>query len=125
MASLAELARVHTDLKGDDIAHLQRLVASWGLLADLSFADLLLYAAPGEQDELVVLAQIRPTTSQTVYRSDWVGSVLTGEQRAVVARAHAHGELLEGELVVSALKERVRVLGIPVRHGGRTIAVLT
>lgn len=135
MASLAELARVHTDLEGDDIAHLQRLVAAWGLLADLSFADLLLFAATtsgvadgsstGEHDEFVVLAQIRPTTSQTVYRSDWVGSVLTGEQRAVVARAHAHGELLEGELVVSALKERVRVLGIPVRHRGRTIAVLT
>jgi two-component sensor histidine kinase len=135
LASLAELARVHTDLQGDDIAHLQRLVASWGLLADLSFADLLLFASttsgeprrdqPRDDDEFVVLAQIRPTTSQTVYRSDWVGSVLTGEQRAVVARAHAHGELLEGELVVSALKERVRVLGIPVRHGGRTIAVLT
>jgi len=137
VASLAELARVHTDLQSDDIAHLQRLVASWGLLADLSFADLLLFAStnttgesvgdhpPSDHDEFVVLAQIRPTTSQTVYRSDWVGSVLTGEQRAVVAKTHANGELLEGELVVSALKERVRVLGIPVRHGGRTIAVMT
>jgi two-component sensor histidine kinase len=131
VASLAELARIHTGLRGDDIAHLQRLVASWGLLADLSFADLLLFGATSgsardtDHAEFVVLAQIRPTTSQTVYRSDWVGSVLTGEQRAVVARAYEHGELLEGELVVSPLKERVRVLGIPVRHGGRTVGVLT
>ena len=45
MASLAELARIHTDLDGPRIAHLQRLVATWGLLADLCFADLLLFAA--------------------------------------------------------------------------------
>jgi two-component sensor histidine kinase len=130
MASIAELARIHTRLAGEDIAHLQRLVASWGLLADLSFSDLLLFGATGsasgeEADQFVVLAQIRPTTSQTVYRSDWVGSVLTAEQRPVVARALSHGEMLDGELVVPPVKERVRVLGIPVRREGRTIAVLT
>ena len=132
MASLAELARIHTDLRSGDIAHLQRLVATWGLLADLSFSDLLLFgcASAGEgrpegEEEFVVLAQIRPTTSQTVYRSDWVGSVLTAEQRPVVARAFSHGEVLDGELVVPPLKERVRVLGIPVRHDGRIVAVLT
>jgi len=45
MASLAEFARVHTHLDADEVDHLQRLVASWGLLADLCFADLLLFAA--------------------------------------------------------------------------------
>jgi two-component sensor histidine kinase len=132
VASIAELARIHTGLRSDDIAHLQRLVATWGLLADLSFSDLLLFGATSASDEraegdeeFVVLAQIRPTTSQTVYRSDWVGSVLTSEQRPVVARAFSHGEVLDGELVVPPLKERVRVLGIPVRHDGQIIAVLT
>jgi two-component sensor histidine kinase len=130
VASIAELARIHTELRSSDIAHLQRLVASWGLLADLSFSDLLLFGLAGSADAdgdraFVVLAQIRPTTSQTVYRSDWVGSVLTAEERPVVARVLASGEVLDGELVVAALKERVRVLGIPVRHDGRTIAILT
>ena len=46
MASLAEFARVHTRLDTPQIDHLQRLVASWGLLADLCFADLLLFVAP-------------------------------------------------------------------------------
>ena len=45
MASLAEFARVHTRLGPQEIDHLQRLVASWGLLADLCFADLLLFTA--------------------------------------------------------------------------------
>ncbi|MEY2588850.1 MAG: two-component system, sensor histidine kinase PdtaS, partial [Acidimicrobiaceae bacterium] len=44
MASLAELARLRTDLDGPKLAHLQRLVGAWGLLADFCFADLLLFA---------------------------------------------------------------------------------
>ena len=44
MAGLLELARAHTPLRDDQIDHLQRLAASWGLLADLCFADLLLFA---------------------------------------------------------------------------------
>ena len=44
MATLEELALVHTPVAGDALAHLQRLALSWRLLADLSFADLLLLA---------------------------------------------------------------------------------
>ena len=79
MPSLADLASRQTSLGEDDIAHLQRLAASWGLLADLCFADLLLFApaagdgVESDDERFVILAQIRPTTSQTLYRSDWVG----------------------------------------------------
>jgi two-component sensor histidine kinase len=72
-----------------------------------------------------VLGQIRPTTSQTVYRSDWFGSVLPASERPIVARCYATGALLEGELEVPPSKELVRMLGIPVRYDGETIAVLT
>ena len=44
MLGLAELARAEAALDERSIDHLQRLVATWALLADLSFADLLLYA---------------------------------------------------------------------------------
>ena len=127
MASLAELARIHTGLDGPRIAHLQRLAASWGLLADFSFADLLLFGATrgSEGGEFVVLGQIRPTTSQTVYRSDWFGSVLPASERHVVARCYATGDVLDGEIEVPPSRERVRVLSIPVRFEGETIAVLT
>ena len=127
MASLAELARIHTALDGPRIAHLQRLAASWGLLADFSFADLLLFGATrgSEGGEFVVLGQIRPTTSQTVYRSDWFGSVLPASERHVVARCYATGDVLDGEIEVPPSRERVRVLAIPVRFDGETIAVLT
>jgi two-component sensor histidine kinase len=127
MASLAELARFHTALDAPRVAHLQRLVASWGLLADFCFADLLLFAPVdgGESGKFVVLGQVRPTTSQTVYRGDWMGSIVDDAERPLVARAYQLGEIIEGETVVSALKEHVRVLCIPVRWRGEVIAVMT
>ena len=42
MPTPAELAQSHTDLKPAELEHLQRLLGSWGVLADLSFSDLLL-----------------------------------------------------------------------------------
>jgi two-component sensor histidine kinase len=127
MASLAELARFHTSLDAPRVAHLQRLVASWGLLADFCFADLLLFApANGEEvTRFVVLGQVRPTTSQTVYRGDWMGTVVEAAERPEVARAFRLGEIIEGEVTIPALKESVRALCIPVRRRDEVIGVLT
>src|SRR3546814_6434034 len=83
MASLAELARIHTSLSGRAIGHLQRLVAGWGLLADFCFADLLLFIPTVDSedgDRFVVLGQVRPSTSQTVYRADWIGTAVDAEE---------------------------------------------
>ncbi len=126
MASLNELARISSALDEERIAHLQRLVASWGLLADFCFADLLLFAPlHAESGRFVVLSQVRPTTSQTVYRGDWVGSEVDEVDRPLVARSFRLGEIIEGEITLSALKERVRVLCIPIRFDGEVIGVLT
>jgi two-component system, sensor histidine kinase PdtaS len=126
VARLAELARTHTDLSGSELGHLQRLVASWGLLADLCFADLLLFApVVDDPARFVVVGQIRPTTSQTVYRYDYVGTVVSEAERPLVARAFRLGEIVDGEINLPSLQDRVRVLGIPVRWEGQVIAVLT
>jgi two-component system, sensor histidine kinase PdtaS len=128
MASLAEFARVHSRLDRFEVDHLQRLVASWGLLADLCFADLLLFAAADAEEApsagLVVLGQMRPLTNQTLYRSDWVGTVVSTDERPLVARALHLGEIIDGEVTSQAIKERVRALCIPVLWQGRTIAVV-
>ncbi len=73
----------------------------------------------------VVLGQIRPTTSQTVYRRDWVGETVDETERQLVARTFRLGEIGEGELNIPPVKERVRVVSIPVRYEGEVIAVLT
>jgi two-component sensor histidine kinase len=128
MASLNELARFHTALDGRGVSHLQRLVAGWGLLSDFCFADLLLFAPTVEAvdgDRFLVLGQVRPSTSQTVYRADWIGTTVDEEERPLVSRAFRLGEIIEGETTIAALKERVRVLCIPVRCKGEVIGVLT
>jgi hypothetical protein len=100
MAMLAELARLHTDLDHHQIGHLQRLVASWGPLADLCFADLLLLVptadAGDEGRRYVVIGQIRPTTNQTLYRNDFVGTVVDEAERPLVGRALRGGAIVEG-----------------------------
>jgi two-component sensor histidine kinase len=128
MASLSELARLHTSLTLPQVDQLQRLVASWGLLADLCFADLMLFAGTtdgrGQPAGLIVLGQIRPTTGQTLYRGDWVGHVVDVSERPLVARCLEIGEIIDGEVTIASHREPVRELCIPVRHRGHTVGVL-
>ncbi|HEX9260235.1 MAG TPA: sensor histidine kinase [Acidimicrobiales bacterium] len=124
MATLSELARQHTSLSKEDIGHLQRLVGEWGMLADFCFADLLLYV-PAPDGRWLVLGQVRPVTSQTIYQSDWVGSWANDTERPLLTQAWSDGDLVEGEVSVEGLPERTRMLVIPVRHDGRVVALLT
>ncbi|MBU6329335.1 MAG: histidine kinase N-terminal domain-containing protein [Acidobacteria bacterium] len=128
MASLAELAAVHTDLSDDEIDHLLRLVASWGLLADLSFSDLLIFAPQRTQGTgptgIVVLGQVRPSTSQTLFRRDWVGRQLALDERPAVLQALTERCMVEAEVTGDSGPSVVRETCIPIRRAGRTIAVL-
>ena len=126
MASLSELARLRARLPQGPIDHLQRLVAAWGVLADLSFADHLLWAPTDpEQAGFVVLAHIRPVTSQTIYRRDRAGDVMSEVERPIVARCSGDEKVIEGEIDHSGLGELVLVHATPIRYEGRVIAVVT
>ena len=78
MTTFFEQARTKTALWGESLRHVQRLAASWQALSDLCFSDLLLLAPVVGEDgsRSVVLAQVRPTTGQTVYPTDLVGAVV-------------------------------------------------
>jgi two-component sensor histidine kinase len=125
MAAFDDLAREQTELEGLSLAHVQRLVASWGLLADLCFADLLLFAplASGNGERFVILAQIRPTTSQTLYQEDQVGRIVGTADRPVVARAWQLGQIIDGEVSINR-GERARVQCIPIRRKDALVAIL-
>lgn len=126
VASIVELARTHTDLDSDAVAHLARLTLSWGILADFCFADLLLVTREVAQPQnFVVLAHVRPTTGQTLYHVDLVGMVIKPEDRSLLGRAWGLGEIVEGDSNVLLGEERVRVECIPVRRGGKVIALLS
>ena len=99
-----EQARTETALWGESLRHVQRLAASWRPLADLSFSDLLLLApiAGEEGQPFVVLAQVRPTTGQTIYPKDLVGTVVDEVERPLCSRAFRTGEIVEGDTPRSA-----------------------
>ncbi|MBK5287757.1 MAG: histidine kinase N-terminal domain-containing protein [Acidimicrobiia bacterium] len=126
MAAFPELAILRTELSGDALAHLERLAVSWRLLSDLSFSDLLLLAPLAHEDghRFVVLAQVRPTTGQTLYVHDLVGRIVDEVERPALARSWRHAEVFEGDANILGGKERVRLESIPVRYRGREIAVL-
>ncbi|MGH9095992.1 MAG: histidine kinase N-terminal domain-containing protein, partial [Acidimicrobiales bacterium] len=92
MATPAELALERTDLDDVQLAHVKRLMGTWGILADLSFSDLVLMApmafTPHQhrttEKELVILGQMRPSNSATVVQHDLVGQSVDAADWPVV-----------------------------------------
>ena len=124
MTTIGELSRQHTQLSKEQTTHLVNLVSEWGMLADLCFADLLLYV-PVEGDNWMVLAQVRAATGQTLYLADWVGSTTSADEQPLLGQAFSSGVPIEGEIFVQGVVEDCRMMAIPVKYEGEVIAVLT
>lgn len=124
MSTLHELVRRSADLSFAELDHLQRLVSEWEILADLSFADLLLFVKVRDDDAFLAVAQMRPTTGQTIYAEDLVGAIVGTADRFLVDRAWREGRICrEGDPEWQS-GIPVRQEAIPVRYGGRVIAVV-
>lgn len=132
MPTPVELAFLHTDLRPDELAHLQRLLGSWSVLADLSFSDLLLVVPvsrshpdlAGDEPQMVVLGQIRPSNRPTLVEQDLVGQTVRESAWQFCATALHTGEVVRGTVHHPGLGESVPVENVPVRFGGRVIGVL-
>jgi two-component sensor histidine kinase len=127
----AELAQHHTDLEPAELGHLQRLLGSWSVLADLSFSDLLLLVPVAESHpehrgvpELVVLGQMRPNNRPTLIESDLVGTTVAETEWTLCARALHGGKIITARIHHPVLGEAVPTENIPVRLDGKVIAVL-
>ena len=132
MATPAELAFERTNLDEDQLGHLQRLLGTWGILADLSFSDLVLLAPmapePGNPRpgglELVILGQMRPSNSSTVVEHDLVGQTVDADVWPLVVLTFESGESDRGEVLLEPGGEAVRLHCIPVRWKGEVVALL-
>lgn len=132
MARPADLARERAGLGTAQVDHLQRLLATWALLADLSFSDLMLFAAVrdggavvSEPASFVVLGQIRPTTNQTAFPDDWVGREVDAATRPLVAECFASGRVVGGTVESEDGRAPIVEQCIPVVSDGDVIAVVT
>ena len=127
MATFTEIVRQHSDLDDDEVAHIQKLLRVWNILADLSFADLVLVVpvkGDKKQRRFIVSANVRPTTGVTLYQSDLTGVVLHIEDRPLLERSWTKGDVIEGASTTIGRGQDIRVETIPVIFKGRPIAVL-
>jgi two-component sensor histidine kinase len=117
-----DIIRSQTDLAPADVAWVHALVADWQILADLSFADLVLWVPDAESKGLWAVAQIRPTTGATTLLEDVTGTFVPSQRSAAAARVLAGGDVEDDD--DPAVVDGVRVRLVPVRRGTATIAVL-
>ncbi|MFW6203792.1 MAG: histidine kinase N-terminal domain-containing protein [Actinomycetota bacterium] len=125
MPSLNDVVRSYTDLSEAELEWLHALVADWQLLADLSFADLVLWVADRDEDVFRVAAQMRPTTGPTAYVEDLVGTKLKRGRRPLVDAAYDEGHIRRDGDPEWWDDVPVRVETIPVRRGDRILGVIS
>jgi two-component system, sensor histidine kinase PdtaS len=122
--SLNEVVRQYTDFSEADLDWLHALVADWQLLADLSFADLVLWVPERSHDGFRAGAQMRPTTGPTAYVEDLVGTFLPRGRRALVDAAYDNGTIRRDGDPEWWDDVPVRLEAIPVRRDGNVLAVV-
>jgi two-component sensor histidine kinase len=114
--------RAHTSLVDEDVAWLQQLMADWQILADLSFADLVLWLPDSDGAGWWAAGQIRPTTGPTALVDDVIGTFVPAGRRPMLDEAYERGRIVrEGDPELRDVVP-VRVETVPVRRGARLIA---
>ena len=124
---MTDLARSYTGLTDADVEWLHSLVSDWQLLADLSFADLILWVPvrPGLGIAgWVAVAQMRPTTGPTSFPNDVVGSLAEAGERPLLDTALNERRIWRESDPDWTSGVPVRAESIPVTRDGHVIAVI-
>lgn len=140
---MTDLVRDHTELNETDLEWLHALVSDWQLLADLSFADLLLWvplrsaealpaevgvrprpAADSPVPGWVAVAQMRPTTGPTAYPEDLVGKIVRTGRRGLIDVAWRERRIVREGDPEWGSGIPVREESIPVRRGAKLLGVI-
>jgi two-component sensor histidine kinase len=129
MSTLADLLAEHTSLSPTAADHLQKVVAEWQLLSDLSFADMLLWVpvaeGHGRPGEHLCVAHARPTTAPTAHPEDVVGTFTGPTEHPQLRRAALEGRICREEDPHWYLGVPVRREVIPVSFGGEVIGAIS
>jgi len=124
MSTLGDLLAEHTVLPGNAVDHLHAVVGEWQLLADLSFADFLMWVRR-DDGALVCVAQVRPNTAPTVLLADAVGTTNRADEMPVVTDAFNSGAIGRQNPAGQQDSFGLNVEAVPVRYKNDAVAVLT
>ncbi|WP_405002697.1 sensor histidine kinase [Georgenia subflava] len=107
-----------------DAEWLHQLVGDWQVVADLAFADLVLWL-PTQDGSFVVAAHSRPSTAATVHYEDIVGQRPTEVRRQLMRQTMSDRGIHVRADPVQRGADAVREVVLPVVHEGNVIAVIT
>lgn len=93
MQTMEQVIRRHCTLSDEDLAWLTQLVDEWALLADLAFADLILWVPDADDNVFWAVAQVRPTTGPTSLEDDVVGEDVAYDPEHLVTEAYLSREI--------------------------------
>ncbi|GAA3597796.1 PAS domain-containing sensor histidine kinase [Klugiella xanthotipulae] len=113
MSTLSDLVHQHCESSEEDIEWLHFLVGDWQLLADLAFADVVLWV-PTVDDSFVAVAHARPSSAATLFYRDVVGSMVRSEWYEQVRNAYSTAHIVESSSPAWFEEMPMKVRAIPV-----------
>lgn len=112
-------------LSTEEFNRLSDLIAEWQLLADLSFADLVLWIPKVDGTGFIAVSQIRPMTAATVFANDMIGTQVSHGNHPKIDESFLTGKIIrdteETKIGEFAVKEET----IPVILNSKSIAVIS
>jgi len=115
VSTLSELIKRHGSVSNQDLEWFHLLVADWQIVADMSFADLVLWV-PNAAGEFIAVAHARPSSAATIFYRDISGEQPRKPWDSLIKKAHQNG--LETTLAGTDSFDgvQVRFRAVPVRR---------
>ncbi|TPW99909.1 ATPase, partial [Schumannella luteola] len=113
MSTLSETVLAQERSSQADVDWLQVLVADGQLLADLAFADIVLWV-PTDQGGFIAVSHSRPSSAATLFYRDFVGQQIKPEWKSQVTEAFESGAIVDTAAPDWYEETPTRVSAIPV-----------
>lgn len=113
MSTLSNIVEAQGIGTPEDIEWLHMLIGDWQLIADLAFADIVLWA-PTTEGSFVAVSHARPSSSPTLFYRDFVGKPIKAEWKAQVSEAYETAQLIESSSPAWFEETPTRVRAVPV-----------
>ena len=113
MSTLSDLVLAQGRSSEADVEWLHLLVGDWQLLADLAFADIVLWV-PSTDNSFVAVAHARPSSSATLFYRDFVGQSIKPEWKNQVTDAFESAKIVDSATPTWYEETPTRVRAVPV-----------
>ncbi|HEY5320286.1 MAG TPA: histidine kinase N-terminal domain-containing protein [Galbitalea sp.] len=113
MSTLSDLVLAQGRSSDADVEWLHLLIGDWQLLADLAFADIVLWV-PSSDNSFVAVAHARPSSSATLFYRDFVGQTVKPEWAAQVTEAFTTTKIIDSTTPTWYEETPTRVRAVPV-----------